>query len=103
MALMLAVYVVIGIYIVELVLRNQRLSGALLTIMVIGLLGVVVLLYAPVMGAIAQESVAGIFGSRLLILEICIADMENGRGFFRSVQMDLYYSMCLELILDPSW
>lgn len=68
MALMLAVYVVIGIYIVELVLRNQRLSGALLTIMVIGLLGVVVLLYAPVMGAIAQESVAGIFGSRLFDL-----------------------------------
>lgn len=68
MALMLAVYVVIGIYIVELVLRNQRLSGALLTIMVIGLLGVVMLLYAPVMGVIAQENVAGIFGSRLFDL-----------------------------------
>lgn len=68
MALMLAVYAVIGIYIVELVLRNQRLSGALLTIMVIGLLGVVVLLYAPVIGVIDKESVAGIFGSRLFDL-----------------------------------
>ena len=68
MALMLAVYAVIGIYIVELVLRNQRISGALLTIMVIGLLGVVVLLYAPVIGVIDKESVAGIFGSRLFDL-----------------------------------
>lgn len=68
MALMLAVYAVIGIYIVELVLRNQRLSGALLTIMVIGLLGVVVLLYAPVIGVIDKESVAGMFGSRLFDL-----------------------------------
>lgn len=65
MVLMLAVYAVIGIYILELILRNQRFSGILLTIMVIGLLGVVVLLYAPVTGLV-QNSVAGVFESRFL-------------------------------------
>lgn len=65
MVLMLAVYAVIGIYILELILRNQRFSGILLTIMVIGLLGVVVLLYAPVTGLV-QNNVAGVFESRFL-------------------------------------
>ena len=64
MALMLAVYVILGIYVIELVLRKQRLSGILLTVMVVGLLVIVILLYAPVMGRIAPDRVVGLFTSR---------------------------------------
>lgn len=64
MALMLAVYAVIGIYILELILRNQRFSGILLTVMIAGLLGAILFLYAPVMVEVDQSRIAGVFESR---------------------------------------
>lgn len=68
MALMLAVYAIMGIYVLDLILRNQRLSGILLTVMVIGLLAVVLFLYAPVMGKISPDRVTGLFTSHFFDL-----------------------------------
>lgn len=64
MALMLAVYAVIGIYILELILRNQKLSGILLTVMIAGLLGAILFLYTPVIVEVDQSRIAGVFESR---------------------------------------
>ncbi len=63
MALMLAVYAVIGIYILELIVRNKKISGLLLTIMITGLLVAVLLLYAPVIGIFEKNNIAGLFES----------------------------------------
>ena len=63
MALMLAVYAVIGIYILELIVRNKKISGLLLTIMITGLLVAVLLLYAPVIGIFEKNNIVGLFES----------------------------------------
>lgn len=64
--LMLAVYAIIIIYLLELVLAKRKLSGALLIIMLLGLLGCVVVLYLPVMGFDNAEFVANLFNIRFL-------------------------------------
>lgn len=61
MVLMLAVYAVIAIYIMELLLENKKFSGILLTLMILGLIGVVVVIYLPVMGLGNSEFVTGLF------------------------------------------
>lgn len=66
MVLMIAVYVIIGIYILELIIRNRKVTGVLLSIMVLGLLGIVVLVYAPVLGIGQQEGILNLFTGRFL-------------------------------------
>lgn len=67
--LMLAVYMIILIYIVELVLRKQKLSDLLLSAAVIGLIGIVILIYLPVMGVEQAEVLLKLFGGRFLNIE----------------------------------
>lgn len=64
MALMLAVYAIIVVYIMELVFENKKLSGILLTLMILGLIGIVAVIYLPVMGLSSSEFVAGLFQGR---------------------------------------
>lgn len=66
MILMLAVYVIIGIYILELIIRKRRVSGILLSVMVLGLLGIIVVIYAPVIGIGQSENVLRLFANRFL-------------------------------------
>lgn len=66
MVLMIAVYVIIGIYILELIIRNRKVTGVLLSIMVLGLLGIVVLVYAPVLGIGQPEGILSMFTGRFL-------------------------------------
>lgn len=66
MVLMIAVYVIIGIYILELIIRNRKVTGVLLSIMVLGLLGIVVLVYAPVLGIGQPEGILSMFAGRFL-------------------------------------
>lgn len=84
--LMLAVYAVMVIYLMELVLNKRKLSGALLVIMLMGLLGIVVVIYLPVMGFDNADMILGLFNGRFLdnsnmyarysdwsgIMEVCI-------------------------------
>ena len=64
--LMLAVYAIMVIYLMELVLAKRKLTGALLVIMLLGLLGIVVVLYLPVMGFDNAKFVTDLFNSRFL-------------------------------------
>lgn len=64
--LMLAIYAIMVIYLMELVLSKRKLSGALLVIMLLGLLGSVVVLYLPVMGFDNADFVTDLFNSRFL-------------------------------------
>ena len=64
MVLMLAVYAVIAVYVMELVLRNKKFAGMLLSLMVLGLLGIVVVIYMPVLGFDDREFVINLFHSR---------------------------------------
>lgn len=67
MMLMIAVYAVIAVYVAELVTRNKKISGILLTIMVLGLLFIVAVIYMPVLGfEDCQEAVVDLFNSRFL-------------------------------------
>ena len=64
--LMLAVYAVMVIYLMELVLNKRKLSGALLVTMLLGLLGIVVVIYLPVMGFDNVDMILGLFNGRFL-------------------------------------
>ena len=66
MALMLAVYAIIAIYLLELIIAKKKLSGLLLSAMILGLLGIVILLYLPVLGVEHQISLTNIFDNRFL-------------------------------------
>jgi len=65
MALIWAVYAVMAIYVSELVLRKKKLSGALLSIIIAGLLLIVFILYVPVLGLGNQQTVVELFSHRL--------------------------------------
>lgn len=64
MVLMLAVYTVIAVYVMELILRNKKFAGMLLSLMILGLLGIVVIIYLPVLGFDDWEFVINLFHSR---------------------------------------
>lgn len=66
MILMMAVYAILAIYLVELVFRNKKAAGILLSVMIIGLLLIVVIIYLPVLGFDDPELIAGLFRSRFL-------------------------------------
>ena len=85
MVLMIAVYVIIGIYILELIIRNRKVTGVLLSIMVLGLLGIVVLVYAPVLGIGQQEGILNLFTGRFL---------DQGNMYSRYVDWDQVLTRC---------
>ena len=64
--LMIAVYVILIIYLMELVLSSRRFPGILLVVMLLGLIGSVVVIYLPVMGFDNVELVLKLFSGRLL-------------------------------------
>ena len=66
MVLMIAVYAIIFIYVMELVLRNRKFTGILLSVMILGLLGIVTVIYMPVLGFDNPEFVINLFRSRFL-------------------------------------
>lgn len=66
MILMIAVYAILAVYLVELVFRNKRVAGILLSVMILGLLLVVVVIYLPVLGFDNPELITNLFRSRFL-------------------------------------
>lgn len=66
MILMIAVYSILAIYLVELVFRNKKAAGILLSVMIVGLLLIVVIIYLPVLGFNDPELITGLFKSRFL-------------------------------------
>lgn len=69
MVLLVVIYVILGIYIAELGLCNQRLSAALLTAIMAGLLGIVLFIYAPVVKLDIPKSVVSIFSNRFFNID----------------------------------
>ena len=95
MVLMIAVYVIIGIYILELIIRNRKVTGVLLSIMVLGLLGIVVLVYAPVLGIGQQEGILNLFTGRFL---------DQSNMYSRYVDWDQVLTRCRqEHLLTQVW
>lgn len=66
MVLLLIVYVVVCIYIMELVLENRKIANVLLSFLVIGLLGIVLIIHLPVFGVAQDDTILTLFGSRFL-------------------------------------
>lgn len=66
MVLMIAVYAILAVYLIELVFGNKKAAGILLSVMILGLLSVVVIIYLPVLGFDNPELITGLFRSRFL-------------------------------------
>lgn len=64
--LMAAIYVIMAIYVMELIFRNKKIFNYLLTFIIIALIGVVVFIYLPVFGFDNAELLARIFDGRFL-------------------------------------
>lgn len=116
MVLMIAVYAIIFIYVMELVLRNKKLTGFLLSIIILGLLGIVAVIYMPVLGFDNPEFVVNLFRIRFLnnqsmysryaewktILDSCIGHGLSAKLFgigmgteipIRSLYIKIFYSL----------
>ena len=61
MVLMIAIYAIMAIYLMELVINNKKLAGILLTIIILGLLGIVTVIYMPVLGFDDPELIINLF------------------------------------------
>lgn len=64
--LMFVIYAVIGIYIAELIFRKRRISNLALTIVIIGILSVVFIIYVPVFMQQNTEMVLSLFDIQFL-------------------------------------
>lgn len=64
--LMFGVYVVIAIYVLELIFRKKKVFSCLLTLTIFGLIGIVVFIYLPVFGINNGELLSRIFDSHFL-------------------------------------
>ncbi len=64
MVLMIVVYAIMAIYLVELVGNQKRLAGIALVITVVGLLGIVTVIYMPILGFADSEFIVGLFQGR---------------------------------------
>lgn len=64
--LMLAVYVIIAIYVMELIFRKKKMFNYLLTFIILGLVAIVVFIYLPVFGIDNAELSDRIFDSHFL-------------------------------------
>ena len=87
MVLMIAVYTIIFIYVMELVLRNKKFTGILLSVMILGLLGIVAVIYMPVLGFDNPEFVINLFRSRFL---------NNQSMYSRYVEWKMILDSCKE-------
>ena len=58
--------VIVLVYVMELVLRNNKISNILLITMIFGIVGVIIFIYLPVMGFGNSEDILGVFQGRLL-------------------------------------
>lgn len=66
MVLMLAVYAVVVMYVMELLIENKKISNLLLTVIVVGLLAIVVIIYLPVFGIANDDIIVTLFGGKFL-------------------------------------
>lgn len=122
--LMLAVYVVIAIYIMELIFCKKKMFNYLLMLIILGLTIIVVFIYLPVFGVENTELMTQVFDSRFLnsasmndrytawqeALEEIAQSGAIGRIFgvgmgaeitIRSLYIKIYYSMgCVGLLLS---
>lgn len=64
--LMLAVYVIIAIYVMELIFRKKKMFNYLLTFIILGLIAVVVFIYLPAFGIDNMKLLGRIFNGRFL-------------------------------------
>lgn len=64
MVLMIAIYAIMGIYLMELIVNKKKLAGILLTLIILGLLGIVTIIYMPVLGFEDSELIVGLFNGR---------------------------------------
>lgn len=64
--LMFAVYVIIAIYVMELIFRKKKLFNYLLTFIILGLIAVVVFIYLPAFGIDNMKLLGRIFNGRFL-------------------------------------
>ena len=66
MTLMIAVLCVIFMYILELLVEKPRVANILLTLVIVGLLALVVVIYLPVFDILPDRMVVNLFGGRFL-------------------------------------
>lgn len=64
MVLMIAVYAIMAIYLIELIVNHKKLTGILLTVIILGLLGIVAVIYMPVLGFENPEQIVDLFNGR---------------------------------------
>lgn len=64
MVLMIAIYAIMGIYLMELIVNKKKLAGILLTVIILGLLGIVTVIYLPVLGFENSDQIVGLFNGR---------------------------------------
>ena len=64
--LLIAVYAIMAIYVAELAFGKKKLFNGLLTFMMIGLIGIVCLIYLPLLGIDSFENVTTVFNGRFL-------------------------------------
>lgn len=64
MVLMIAIYAIMGIYLMELIVNKKKLAGILLTVIILGLLGIVTVIYLPVLGFENSDQIIGLFNGR---------------------------------------
>lgn len=116
MVLMIAVYAIMAIYLVELIVNHKKLTGILLTGIILGLLGIVAIIYMPVLGFENSEQVVSLFDGRFfnnsnmysrytewnIILDSCAREgrlsqlFGSGMGAGLSIQslyIKIYYSL----------
>ncbi len=64
--LMIAVYGIMALYVLELIFRKKKLFNLALTLMILGIIGVVVIVYLPVLGFDDAQSLVGLFSNKFL-------------------------------------
>ncbi len=61
MVLMIAIYAIMAIYFLELAGNNKKLAGILLVVIILGLLGIVAVIYMPVLGFDNSDFIVSLF------------------------------------------
>lgn len=64
--LLIAVYAIMAIYVAELVFGKKKLFNYLLSFMMVGLIGIVCMIYLPLLGIDSAENVKTVFDGRFL-------------------------------------
>lgn len=66
MVLLLSIYAIVIIYVMELVLENRKVTDVMLSIIIVGLLAIITIIYLPVFGLADDDVILTMFGSRFL-------------------------------------